>query len=110
MLCVGSALALVYWSALISASPGSTDVRYKLADCYLRLGKTDKAVEHVDRVLRSEPDHEDGLALKAQIHIALGQMDEAAAIYRALVARGDRLPVSPSRGRCDRRRRHAQRL
>jgi tetratricopeptide (TPR) repeat protein len=65
--------------------PDPVKGQLKLADIYLRLGKTDQARDEYGQVLALEPDNPEGLAGTALVQSALGNLDHATSLLRALL-------------------------
>lgn len=83
--------ALVQLKKAIALNPNSIESLQGLGECRLRLGSPDEAVKIVNKLLRLEPGHGGGLLLKARAYQSLGQMEDAASIYRSLIDRGTEL-------------------
>jgi len=83
--------ALIHLKKALALDKRSPIALYNLADCYSQLEKPQEALEYVDRLLKLEPRHKRGALLRARVLASLGRMDKAEEIYRALIAKGEKV-------------------
>jgi tetratricopeptide (TPR) repeat protein len=79
--------ALRYGRELLDAGNASADVARLTATAALRLGRHADTVAILTPLLAREPDNTACLALRANAHLALGLLSEAAEGYRAIAGR-----------------------
>ena len=102
----------------IAAQPGDPFPRYGLAQEYKNAGRLDEARAEFDALMRDASRLHGGVPARGQRAVALGERDEARAIYRArrrgLRRRGDGHATASSKARCRRsatdRVRNAERM
>jgi tetratricopeptide (TPR) repeat protein len=67
------------WRRSIELNPTETSAyaHIGLGEAYLRLGRVDDAMQHLDRAIELRPDEPSSYLLKAQAHSARGEQDQA---------------------------------
>jgi len=78
--------AIPYFKEAIELDPRNIPAYRNLVQVYLFEGELEKALEIANRGLKSHPNSEDLLSLKAQILSTSGQVDEAVSILEKLVS------------------------
>ena len=54
-------------SNLLEAAPAKSDVRFSLAGCLAKLGRTDEAAQHLETILQQDPENAHAQELYAEI-------------------------------------------
>jgi tetratricopeptide (TPR) repeat protein len=77
------AQAAEWFRRALDKDPDSLDAQYKLALCLHQQGQYSQAMELLEKVHRTKPDHDYGLAYLrlAQSHQQLGNWDRASEVY-----------------------------
>jgi predicted Zn-dependent protease len=87
------ALAARDFEAAQAIDPALPDLERKLANALLQAGEPSRALPHLDALLAREPDHADGLLVRARVQAALGRREAADRDYERAIALSS--PPSP---------------
>ncbi len=79
--------AIQHFQAALQANPGSDEVKFDLADAYLKKGSYPQALEAAQLVSETGRKDDAYLALLGDIYAHLGDTTRAAAIYRDAISR-----------------------
>ena len=67
--------------ALLASGRDSPDLRFALANAYLKAGDAGRAIEHAEFALRQKPDYSAAWRLLGQAQLAAGKNNDAAASF-----------------------------
>lgn len=80
--------------ALLAQGRDSPDLRFALANAYLKAGDAERAIAHAGSAVRLKPDYSAAWRLLGQAQVAAGKHDDAAASFQQGIkvadAAGDR--------------------
>lgn len=68
---------------LIERRPDFLPGRYELAKLYLRLAQSDRAEDHINKILASQPNDFEAIRLKAVLYAQSGRINEAVKLYES---------------------------
>ena len=77
---------------LRAKDPSFLPACYELVQIYLERGRTELAEETIEQALKAAPEDPNSLLIRADIHLSLGEVDEALILYEKL----ERITAPPS--------------